>query len=135
MSESPKSVSFLVKSYEYYNQDQDQNQASPPQLQSTPAVKRTRQESESSAASAGNARKRGRPTKMEAEAVLEAKRVKLSSRLQTRGCGHVLTLGQGDTGQLGLGEDIMERARPALVKVSREMETVISRAVESRRRP
>ena len=101
---------------------------SPPQLQSTPAVKRTRQESESSAASAGNARKRGRPTKVEAEAVLEAKRVKLSSRLQTRGCGHVLTLGQGDTGQLGLGEDIMERARPALVKVSREMETVISRA-------
>ena len=95
---------------------------SPPQLQSTPAVKRTRQESESSAASAGNARKRGRPTKVEAEAVLEAKRVKLSSRLQTRGCGHVLTLGQGDTGQLGLGEDIMERARPALVKVSREME-------------
>ena len=88
-----------------------------PQLQSTPAVKRTRQESESSAASAGNARKRGRPTKVEAEAVLEAKRVKLSSRLQTRGCGHVLTLGQGDTGQLGLGEDIMERARPALVKV------------------
>ena len=128
MSESPKSVSFLVKSYEYYNQDQDQNQTSPPQLQSTPAVKRTRQESESSAASAGNARKRGRPTKVEAEAVLEAKRVKLSSRLQTRGCGHVLTLGQGDTGQLGLGEDIMERARPALVKVSREMETVISRA-------
>ena len=58
--------------------------------------------------------------------MLEAKRVKLSSRLQTRGCGHVLTLGQGDTGQLGLGEDIMERARPALVKVSREMETVIS---------
>ena len=85
-------------------------------------MKRTRQESESSAASAGNARKRGRPTKVEAEAVLEAKRVKLSSRLQTRGCGHVLTLGQGDTGQLGLGEDIMERARPALVKVSREME-------------
>ncbi len=30
--------------------------------------------------------------------------------------GVVLTLGQGDTGQLGLGEDIMERAKPALVK-------------------
>jgi hypothetical protein len=28
----------------------------------------------------------------------------------------VLTVGQGDTGQLGLGEDIMERAKPALVK-------------------
>ena len=107
-------------------------------------MKRTRQESESSAASAGNARKRGRPTKVEAEAVLEAKRVKLSSRLQTRGCGHVLTLGQGDTGQLGLGEDIMERARPALVKVGGDGTCyVISRAasepsakfLQSRRRP
>ena len=30
--------------------------------------------------------------------------------------GVVLTLGQGDTGQLGLGPDIMERSKPALVK-------------------
>ena len=30
--------------------------------------------------------------------------------------GHVLTLGQGDVGQLGLGEDIMERKKPAIVK-------------------
>ncbi|XP_077337105.1 regulator of chromosome condensation-like [Lithobates pipiens] len=29
--------------------------------------------------------------------------------------GLVLTLGQGDVGQLGLGEDVMERKRPALV--------------------
>jgi regulator of chromosome condensation len=29
--------------------------------------------------------------------------------------GLVLVLGQGDVGQLGLGEDIMERKRPALV--------------------
>ena len=50
------------------------------------------------------------------ELELETKRVKLTSLGQTRGTGHVLTLGQGDTGQLGLGEDIMERARPALVK-------------------
>ena len=28
----------------------------------------------------------------------------------------VLTLGQGDVGQLGLGEDILERKKPALVK-------------------
>ena len=28
----------------------------------------------------------------------------------------MLTLGQGDTGQLGLGEDVMEKTRPALVK-------------------
>ena len=30
--------------------------------------------------------------------------------------GRVLTLGQGDVGQLGLGEDILERKKPALVK-------------------
>lgn len=29
--------------------------------------------------------------------------------------GLVLTLGQGDVGQLGLGEDVMERKKPALV--------------------
>ena len=28
----------------------------------------------------------------------------------------VLTLGQGDVGQLGLGEDVLERKKPALVK-------------------
>lgn len=29
--------------------------------------------------------------------------------------GLVLVLGQGDVGQLGLGEDVLERKRPALV--------------------
>ena len=29
-----------------------------------------------------------------------------------RGSGVVLTVGQGDTGQLGLGEDVMEKSRP-----------------------
>ena len=29
--------------------------------------------------------------------------------------GSVLSLGTGDTGQLGLGEDILERSKPALV--------------------
>jgi len=84
--------------------------------ETTPAVKRTRQESESSNTSGGNARKRGRLSKKALEEEFEAKKVKLTSIGETRGCGHVLTLGQGDTGQLGLGEDIMERARPALVK-------------------
>ena len=78
--------------------------------------KRSRHESESSSASAGNAKKRGRKTKSAMEEEIEAKRVKLVSAGASRGCGHVLTLGQGDTGQLGLGEDIMERSRPALVK-------------------
>jgi len=80
-------------------------------------VKRTRTESETgSEASAGNARKRGRRTKAEVEVELEAKRVKLTSVGETRGIGQVLTLGQGDTGQLGLGEDVMEKSRPALIK-------------------
>ncbi len=41
---------------------------------------------------------------------------KLSFRGRGSVKGVVLTLGQGDTGQLGLGEDIMERSKPALVK-------------------
>ena len=28
----------------------------------------------------------------------------------------MLTVGQGDTGQLGLGEDVMEKSRPGLVE-------------------
>lgn len=35
--------------------------------------------------------------------------------------GMVLTLGQGDVGQLGLGEDVMERKRPALVTLPEEI--------------
>ena len=30
--------------------------------------------------------------------------------------GNVVTIGQGDVGQLGLGEDILERKRAALIK-------------------
>jgi len=43
-----------------------------------------------------------------------AKKLKLEFR-HSRGYGHVLTVGQGDTGQLGLGEDIMEKTRCGLV--------------------
>eukprot|EP00088_Acartia_fossae_P007766 TRINITY_DN13641_c0_g1_i1.p1 TRINITY_DN13641_c0_g1~~TRINITY_DN13641_c0_g1_i1.p1 ORF type:complete len:441 (+),score=87.17 TRINITY_DN13641_c0_g1_i1:57-1379(+) len=56
-------------------------------------------------------RKRGRKPKSEAP---PAKKIKLDFR-HNRGSGHVLTLGQGDTGQLGLGEDIMEKQRPGLI--------------------
>ncbi|XP_054262997.1 regulator of chromosome condensation-like isoform X2 [Macrosteles quadrilineatus] len=38
-----------------------------------------------------------------------------AQRNHQRGPGVVLTLGQGDVGQLGLGPDVMEKARPALV--------------------
>lgn len=63
------------------------------------------------------AKKRGRPSlapRLLTEDV-PVKRLKLSFR-HDRGFGHVLTLGQGDTGQLGLGENVMEKTRPGLVK-------------------
>ena len=64
-------------------------------------------------------RKRGRPKtsdpvskkpKLEIENLIKERTNRNSAE------GKVLTLGQGDTGQLGLGEDIMERSKPALVK-------------------
>ena len=58
-------------------------------------------------------RKRGRPAGGDAA---PAKKVKLEFVKELGEPGLVLTLGQGDTGQLGLGEDIMERSKPALVK-------------------
>ena len=72
---------------------------------------------------ASNPRKRGRAPAAVVEAVRAEKRAKLEARLAVRRehlkkikNGVVLTLGQGDTGQLGLGPDIMERSKPALVK-------------------
>ena len=64
----------------------------------------------------------GRPTSDVAQRSLTEKRAKLEERVAGRQNhmnninGVVLTLGQGDTGQLGLGPDIMERSKPALVK-------------------
>ncbi|XP_066191292.1 regulator of chromosome condensation isoform X3 [Sylvia atricapilla] len=46
---------------------------------------------------------------------LETKKVKVSHPSHRSQPGLVLTLGQGNVGQLGLGEDIMERKKPALV--------------------
>ena len=65
----------------------------------------------------GVKRGRGRPTKVQQEDKrlrLVKNRSKLEFRHQ-RGWGQVLTVGQGDTGQLGLGEDVMEKSRPAAV--------------------
>jgi len=69
-----------------------------------------------------NPRKRGREPVAVAERARAEKRAKLDARLTFRRkhlastCGVVLTLGQGDTGQLGLGPDVMERSKPGLVK-------------------
>ncbi|KAM6967957.1 regulator of chromosome condensation [Aplochiton taeniatus] len=48
----------------------------------------------------------------------ESKKVKVSHSSHGKEKGQVLVLGQGDVGQLGLGEDIMERKRPALVTLA-----------------
>ncbi|XP_048358014.1 regulator of chromosome condensation [Sphaerodactylus townsendi] len=47
----------------------------------------------------------------------KAKRTKVSHQSHRTEAGLVLTLGQGDLGQLGLGPDILARKRPALVKL------------------
>jgi len=79
--------------------------------------KRSRAPSESSGnGEVSQAKKRGRKSMAVVEEEVKAKRIKLESIGITRGHGHVLTLGQGDTGQLGLGEDVMEKSRPGLVK-------------------
>ncbi|XP_062890123.1 regulator of chromosome condensation [Mobula hypostoma] len=46
----------------------------------------------------------------------ESKKIKISHSSHGVNSGIVLTLGQGDVGQLGLGENILERKKPALVK-------------------
>ena len=70
------------------------------------------------AAGVAPSRKRGRPEST-AAGNTPAKKAKLSVIVPTHADktgGVVLALGQGDTGQLGLGEDIMERSKPAFVK-------------------
>lgn len=45
--------------------------------------------------------------------------------------GCVLTLGEGDTGQLGLGEDVMERTKPAKVDIDAEIVQVTAGGMHS----
>jgi len=40
--------------------------------------------------------------------------------------GHVLVLGQGDVGQLGLGEDLLERKKPAAVSLPEDIVQVVA---------
>ncbi|XP_010866354.1 regulator of chromosome condensation [Esox lucius] len=55
-----------------------------------------------------------RPAEKKQE-IKDTKKVKISHSSHGKEKGMVLVLGQGDVGQLGLGEDVMERKRPALV--------------------
>ncbi|XP_075459977.1 regulator of chromosome condensation isoform X2 [Ascaphus truei] len=57
----------------------------------------------------------------ERNGVTEGKRTKVTHTSHGFTGGLVLTLGQGDVGQLGLGENVMERKRPALVPLPEKM--------------
>ncbi|KAG8588597.1 hypothetical protein GDO81_006033 [Engystomops pustulosus] len=61
--------------------------------------------------------KRSSPVE-ESNGTTEIKKPKLVTHSSHKSVGGiVLTLGQGDVGQLGLGEDVMERKKPALVSL------------------
>lgn len=69
------------------------------------------------------------PAKRKAPATtqdVDAKKVKVSHRSHCSETGVVLVLGQGDVGQLGLGEDIIERKKPALVTLPEQMVQVVA---------
>uniref|UniRef100_A0A7N9AX97 Regulator of chromosome condensation 1 n=1 Tax=Mastacembelus armatus TaxID=205130 RepID=A0A7N9AX97_9TELE len=51
---------------------------------------------------------------------------RFSHRSHCNEAGQVLTLGQGDVGQLGLGEDIIERKKPALVSLPEKIVQVVA---------
>ncbi|XP_063734306.1 regulator of chromosome condensation [Eleginops maclovinus] len=69
-------------------------------------------------------------TKRKSEPIVKenegAKKVKVSHRSHCKEAGQVLALGQGDVGQLGLGENIIERKKPALVSLPEEIVQVIA---------
>lgn len=50
----------------------------------------------------------------------------MSHKSHGKEAGQVLVLGQGDVGQLGLGEDIVERKKPALVSLPESIVQVIA---------
>ncbi|XP_061675987.1 regulator of chromosome condensation [Syngnathoides biaculeatus] len=58
--------------------------------------------------------------------VKDSKKVKVYHRSHGKEPGHVLVLGQGDVGQLGLGEDVTERKKPALVSLPENIVQVIA---------
>lgn len=61
-----------------------------------------------------------------AEDVEESKKIKVSHRSHCKEVGQVLVLGQGDVGQLGLGEDIIERKKPALLSLPEKIVQVVA---------
>ncbi|XP_041844901.1 regulator of chromosome condensation [Melanotaenia boesemani] len=58
--------------------------------------------------------------------VEDSKKSKVSHRSHCTEAGQVLVLGQGDVGQLGLGEDITERKKPALLSLPEKILQVVA---------
>ncbi|XP_042346428.1 regulator of chromosome condensation [Plectropomus leopardus] len=54
------------------------------------------------------------------------KKLKVSHRSHGKEAGQVLVLGQGDVGQLGLGDDIYEKKKPALVPLPEKIVQVMA---------
>ncbi|XP_056261835.1 regulator of chromosome condensation [Pseudoliparis swirei] len=69
-------------------------------------------------------------TKRKSEPIVEddktPKKIKVSHRSHGKDPGQVLVLGQGDVGQLGLGETTIERKKPALVSLPEKMLQVVA---------
>nr|XP_039271836.1 regulator of chromosome condensation-like isoform X2 [Styela clava] len=63
-----------------------------------------------------NSGKRKLSKSVSEEPRIKQKKIEVPNLFELASVGVALTLGQGDTGQLGLGEDIMERKKPALVR-------------------
>ncbi|KAM4736045.1 regulator of chromosome condensation [Anableps anableps] len=61
-----------------------------------------------------------------AEDVEGSKKIKVSHRSHCKEVGQVLVLGQGDVGQLGLGENITERKKPALLSLPENIVQVVA---------
>uniref|UniRef100_A0A2K6U258 RCC1-like domain-containing protein n=1 Tax=Saimiri boliviensis boliviensis TaxID=39432 RepID=A0A2K6U258_SAIBB len=53
--------------------------------------------------------------------IIPKNKVKVSHRSHSTEPGLVLTMGQGNVGQLGLGENVMERKKPALVSIPEDV--------------
>ncbi|XP_028281346.1 regulator of chromosome condensation [Parambassis ranga] len=69
-------------------------------------------------------------TKRKSDVIVEddksSKKVKVSHRSHRKEPGQVLVLGQGDVGQLGLGEDVIERKKPALLSLPEKIVQVVA---------
>jgi len=90
------------------------------------------EESESGSSSETNApqaasssRKRSKVVKKEVQVKKPRVEIVIPPR-HNRGSGVVLTTGQGDVGQLGLGPDVMEKSRPALVDQVKDVIDVVA---------